>query len=515
MMEAVPLEIAAEKTASRPISNSVANRYDVVVIGGGPAGMQAAIASARTGESSVLLVERNPYLGGVLPQCVHDGFGLHIFDESLTGPEYALYLRREIEKLPAIDVALSTSVTALVPVDSCAPNGSMCVSLVGASVGGAFDVEAASVVLATGCRERTRGRLRIPGTRPAGVITAGTAQYMMNIQNLLPGTKAVILGSGDIGLIMARRLTLEGAEVRLVLGQEATGLYRNHVQCIESFDIPIRYGWTLLSIHGRGALKGVTVAPMNDDGTADLSRREYIRCNLLLIATGLIPERDLLDDAGICTEDARSGTLNGGESDSPVILCGNVSKVHDVVDRALVEATEAGIRAANRAARLARRPEPEVPDDLRKIATLTIEELTGGTGAGDATRPSAKIAVSGGSYTTRCSQCPSVCELTIEITPGEEPVITGAGCTRGLDHAHTMLDAPEQTFTGTVRIEGWERPLLPVRTSKTVPVSSLKEVARICRRLRLVAPVVAGETVISDIAGTGADLIATDGGSSR
>ena len=227
--------------------------------------------------------------------------------------------------------------------------------VVGLPFGGARTIRAKSVVVASGCREVTRGQMRIPGTRPEGIYTAGTAQYMVNVEHKLPGDKVVILGGGDIGLIMARRMTLAGAQVRMVVAKEATGLVRNHRRCIEPFGIPTRYGWGVASIHGHGTLKGVMVAPFNDDGSFDMGRREYVRCNTLLISCGLVPERELF----------------GGVENAPgLFVCGNADRVHDLVDRVSVEGVRTGVEAARFAG-----ASGGLDDELARIAELEIGEL--------------------------------------------------------------------------------------------------------------------------------------------
>ncbi len=322
---------------------------DVLVVGGGAAGVAAATAASECG-AKTLLVEREEYLGGVLPQCIHDGFGMYLYGESLTGPQYNERWLQRLEQSGA-NWACQTSVTQLQP----HAGGGFEARAVGCALGGPRVVLARSVVVASGCREVTRGQLRIPGTRPEGVYTAGTAQFMVNIQHKLPGDKVVILGGGDIGLIMARRMTLSGAQVRMVVAKEATGLVRNHRRCIDPYGIPTRYGWGVASIHGYGHLKGVMVAPFGEDGRLDMTRREYVRCNTLLISCGLVPERELF--AGV-------------QSEPGLFVCGNADNVHDLVDRVSVEAVGVGAAAAAHAG-----CKGELPGDLAGIAKIVVPEL--------------------------------------------------------------------------------------------------------------------------------------------
>lgn len=325
------------------------------MIGGGAAGIAAAAAAGHAG-ARVLLVEREAYLGGVLPQCIHDGFGLYVFHENLTGPQYLARWEGELERAGA-EWACATSVTTLAH-----GAGGFTAQVVGMPLGGPCEVRAKSVVVASGCREVTRGQMRIPGTRPEGIYTAGTAQYMVNIEHKLPGDKVVILGGGDIGLIMARRMTLSGAEVRLLVAKEATGLVRNHRRCIDPYGIPTRYGWGVASIHGYGRLKGVMVAPFAEDGGFDLSRREYVRCNTLLISCGLVPERELYESV---------------EGAPGLFICGNAESVHDLVDRVSVEGLSCGLDAARFAGHAG-----VLPEALARIAALRISELPVGERVG-------------------------------------------------------------------------------------------------------------------------------------
>ncbi len=454
--------------------------FDVAVIGAGPAGMAAAVAAREAGATRVCVLEREEYSGGVLPQCVHDGFGLHLYGESLTGPEYAEVWRAQLREA-GVMVALSTTVLGV-----SLGEGLFRIDAVGLPLGGRACVRARSVVVATGCRERTRGQLMIPGTRPAGVLTAGAAQYMVNVQNQLPGDKVVILGSGDIGLIMARRLTLEGAEVRMVLGQKATGLLRNHVRCIRDFGIPIRYGWGLASIHGNGRLRGVTVAPAREDGTLDMARREYVRCNVLLVACGLIPEREVID-----------GVSAG--SDEGLFVCGNANVPHDLAD----QVTQEGI-AAGRAAAAFALGEPadgvELPADLARLARKRVVEPRGKVA--DALDADAAP----GTNLVACSVCPTGCIVAVDATGA----CSGNACERGAEFAAAELARPMRLFTGTVKIAGAALPLVAVRTSAEVDRAVLLDVARACRRIVAQAPVLAGQVLARDVASTGVDIVATE-----
>lgn len=456
--------------------------FDVAVVGGGSAGLAAAAAVAESGPYRTIILEREDYLGGVLPQCVHDGFGLYLHGESLTGPEYAQRWATRVRQ-HGVQVALATTVLS---VERPTDDGPFSLEALGMALGGRVDIRARSVVCATGCRERTRGAMQIPGGRPAGVLTAGSAQYMVNVANQMPGDKVVILGSGDIGLIMARRMTLEGAEVRMVLGQEATGLLRNHIRCIQDFDIPLRYGWGLARIHGYGQLQGVTVAPFREDGSFDLDRKEYVRCNTLLLACGLIPEREVLTAGGI------SGRVPG------LFLCGNANVPHDLVDQVTQEGICAGVAAVRYATCHSEGPFPTPPDDLKHMVNMAVNEPKGRMSETYAPLPP-------GAHRIVCTVCPSGCVM--EVTAKGE--VTGSGCPRGREYALREAVCPTRLFTGTVGVVGSRRVLVPVRTERPVPKDRLSAVARACRRLVIEAPVQVGDVLRENIAGTGVALVAT------
>lgn len=315
--------------------------YDIVIIGGGPAGLAAAAAAKKSGIDSILILERDKELGGILNQCIHNGFGLHTFKEELTGPEYAGRFIEQVEELQieymlhtmVIDISHDKVVTAMNRED------------------GLFEIQAKAVILAMGCRERSRGALNIPGYRPAGIYSAGTAQRLVNMEGFMPGREVVILGSGDIGLIMARRMTLEGAKVKVVaeLMPYSGGLKRNIVQCLDDFDIPLKLSHTVVEIRGKERLTGITLAQVDGRGKPIPGTEEDYDCDTLLLSVGLIPENELSRGMGVDIEPVTSGPSVNESLETNidgVFACGNVLHVHDLVDYVSEEAAVAGENAA-------------------------------------------------------------------------------------------------------------------------------------------------------------------------
>ena len=313
---------------------------DLVVIGAGPAGLAAAISAKKKGVQDLVIVERNGWLGGILPQCIHDGFGLELFKEQLTGPEYAQRYIDELKEL-SIPFMLNSMVLEITPEKK----------LFVASPEGLFCFNAKVIILAMGCRERTRGQICIPGTRPAGVYTAGVAQNLINLKNVMVGKDVVILGSGDIGLIMARRLTLEGAKVQAVVEilPHTNGLPRNIQQCLIDYGIPLLLSHTVTEIHGQNRVESVTISPVDEDLKPIEGKEKRIPCDTLLLSTGLIPENDLSKNCGVELSSVTGGAFVDETLETSVqgiFACGNVLHVHDVVDYVTLEAEKAGKSAA-------------------------------------------------------------------------------------------------------------------------------------------------------------------------
>ena len=315
--------------------------YDIVIIGGGPAGMAAAVAAKKQGIERILILERDRELGGILNQCIHNGFGLHTFQEELTGPEYAdrfigqvkLYNIEYKLNTMVMDVSRDKRVTAMNREE------------------GMFEIQAKAIILAMGCRERSRGALNIPGYHPAGIYSAGTAQRLVNMEGFLPGREVVILGSGDIGLIMARRMTLEGAKVKVVaeLMPYSGGLKRNIVQCLDDYKIPLKLSHTVIDIKGKERVEGVTLAEVDENRRPIEGTEEFYSCDTLLLSVGLIPENEISGSMGVELNPITSGPKVNERLETSiegVFACGNVLHVHDLVDFVSEEAAAAGKNAA-------------------------------------------------------------------------------------------------------------------------------------------------------------------------
>ena len=334
-------------------------KHEIVIIGGGPAGLAAAISAREAGATDVLILEREQELGGILNQCIHNGFGLHTFKEELTGPEYAA---RYIERAKELNIPALLGATV---VDLERRDNAVWVTAVSRSEG-FMQIEAGAVVLAMGCRERPRGALNTPGYRPAGIFSAGTAQRLVNREGYLPGREVVILGSGDIGLIMARRMTLEGAKVKCVaeIQPYSGGLKRNIVQCLDDYGIPLKLSHTVVDIRGKERVEGVTIAQVDEKMQPIPGTEEEIDCDTLLLSVGLIPENELSRQIGVEISPATNGpAVNESlETSIPgVFACGNVLHVHDLVDYVSEEAEQAGKNAARFAAGRRRGSGREIP----------------------------------------------------------------------------------------------------------------------------------------------------------
>ena len=474
---------------------------DVVIIGGGPGGMSAAVSAKNAGAAEVVIIEREPRLSGILQQCIHNGFGLHKFKEELTGPEYGQRYEEMVSRLGitvmtetmAVDITPDRTVTAV------------------SKERGYFSIKAGAVVLAMGCREKPRGALSIPGTRPAGVFTAGTAQKLVNIKGYMPGKDIVILGSGDIGLIMARRMTLEGARVKAVceIMEDSGGLTRNIVQCLQDFNIPLLLRHTVVEIHGKKRVEGVTVAKVDGNLKPIPGTEEYIECDTLMLSVGLIPENELSKKAGVELDPKTRGPVvdeNRQTKVSGIFACGNVVKVHELVDFVSDEGEIAGRSAALYAQGL----------------PLTGSETSRAGGSSKPVPSTQKkgvknlVSEDGKGSTVICTICPMGCKIQVEALTTEEshpekpaqPAfrVTGNTCKRGERYAVQEVTAPQRTLTTTMYAKGGV--IVPVKTDRPVPREKLSSCMKVINCKTLILPIEAGDIIIENIEDTGANVIA-------
>lgn len=467
-------------------------KKDVVVIGGGPAGMAAAISLKKRGIENIILLEKENRLGGVLSQCIHDGFGLIYYKKNYSGPEYsALYEHKMTEnEIPYLTEATVLSIrakneeTAREPQSSAPLPEGVFRSLVTVQTSeGTMEYEADAVILATGCRERGRGLAGIPGTRPAGIYTAGTAQALINLQNFMPGRKVVVVGSGDIGLIMARRITLEGGTVLCVVEKEDVpgGLRRNIMQCLEDFGIPLYTNTIVSNVYGKERVTGIDVSEIDGEGQVIPDNTRHYDCDTLILSVGLVPEDDMACDR------------HGG-----IFLCGNSLYVHDLVDDVSMEGEMVAGQVETYLLKLAAGQKPDESrfsypgiDTMRKKRQDILKRK----------KDVARKKIETGAKTITCIMCPNGCEITYDLE--------GGMCGKGPEYVKNEILNPKRTLTTSVRVIGGTIPLVSVRTTGSIPKESLMDAMRLISEMVVEAPVELGQVIQKDFMEEEIDLIAT------
>jgi len=457
--------------------------YDLVIVGGGSAGMAAAVSAYDKGIRSILLLEKDSCLGGILQQCIHNGFGLHEFREELSGPQYAARFSKMLSERH-IDARINAMVL----------NISRDLQVTYSSEqDGYVTVQAKAVVCATGCSERTRGNIAIPGTRPSGIMTAGLAQHYLNIDGYMVGRRVFILGSGDIGLIMARRLTLEGAKVLGVaeILPFTSGLDRNIAQCLNDFNIPLYLHHTVREVVGKDRVEKVVICPVDDNLQFVEGHDMEFEVDTLLLSVGLIPNNPLLEKIGVALHPKSRGPLvdeNLMTSVPGIFACGNSLFVHDLVDFVTREGRRAGENAALYIrGELAPAPEADIPAMMPKPASTRTPVA-----------PDEMV----------CIVCPRGCRIKASPDADGSINVVGNSCHRGLEYARAEFSAPRRMITSTVAVTGSSVSRLPVITSAPVPKERIFDVMGEISRVSVSAPIAMNQVIVPDVLGLGVDILA-------
>lgn len=443
--------------------------------------MAAALSLKERGIHDIILLEKENRLGGVLSQCIHDGFGLIYYHKNFSGPEYsAIYEEKIMEnEVPYLTEATVLSVQAF----NEQPQNPYASMATVQTAQGTIEFEASAVIAATGCRERGRGLAGIPGARPAGIYTAGTAQALINLQNFMPGHKTVIIGSGDIGLIMARRITLEGGQVLCVVEKEDVpgGLRRNIIQCLEDYEIPLFTNTIVTNIYGKERVSGVDIAQIDQDGAIIEGSTRHYECDTLILSVGLIPEDDMIWDRH-----------------QGIFLCGNALYVHDLVDDVTLEGEMVAGQVETYLMRIA---EGKKPDETRYsfpgINTMRKKRAEILTKKKEKARKKAE----NGEKTITCILCPNGCEITYDLN--------GGMCGKGPEYVKNEIMDPRRSLTSSVRVLGGRMPLVSVKTTGSIPKEKLQDAMKIVNSISVSAPIELGQIIQKDFVEEGIHLIAT------